>query len=398
MFWEGVDHSLEEILQANELLNIRDVTHLTYHDYNLKVLPILPKLQSLVLITCPSLITENLVISQYRNLRSLTLRRCHQFFDVTSLAHIYELRLEDCNGIEDISSLNFNHRIYIWGCNNIVDYSCSFQFSKIIDLTIRSQKPFHPIDIDRLQKVEKLKINGHFQINGQPYMKYEKPFPSCLKSLWICNCNSSIIIPKNHLREIHIERCPSFIISPSFSNINEVPVVKLINLIIPSLEGLTYKNRFIVIGDCSKIEDFSPIKDCEFISINECKHFIDAGIFSSSKELQVTPYDDRFQESSVRWITHLSLENITNLTYYFVNNNFPRIKEIILSSAFTHSDTELPLFQELSQNQSLQKISIYLQNPTSPKIQFQLQQLLPYYDIQYLPLEREVILLPNKRR
>eukprot|EP01040_Poterioochromonas_malhamensis_P005464 gene5464-5864_t len=231
-------------------------------------------------------------------------------------------------------------------------------------------------------------------------MKYKKDFPSCLKSFWICNCNCIIIIPKNHLQEIHIERCPSFITSPSFSNINEVPVVKLINLIIPSLEGLTSKNRFIVIGGCSKIENFSPIKDCEFVSINECKHFIDAGIFSSSKELKVTPYDDsfRFQESSARWITHLSLENITNLTDSFMSHNFVRIKEIILSSAFVNSDAELPLFQELSQNQSLQKISIYLQNPTSPKIQFQLQQLLPYYDIQYLPLEREVILLPKNRR
>ncbi len=298
---------------------------LTIVNYPLTNLPLLSSLESLILVRVNIDSPIILNIPSYRCLRYLKLSSV-SIEDVSSLDRIYELYLEYCNHIRDISCLNHNHKIVISDCESIVDYSKSFRYSKIIDISCPlgfTQEATEGFDLSKAVEAREIYVRGGDCNNKQLLL------PHCLSlrvvQAWLLP--RSFALPSEHLiQEVIVRNCPAF---QSFLHFGCMCSVKLVGLSIFTLIGLGSGNRVVEVDSCPAITDFTLLRHCDKVTINNCEGFLDQ--VRGVKYFIFTPVNVDNLPHDMEGVTCLILENIP---YHLLSLQFPStLKKLIIGSS-----------------------------------------------------------------
>eukprot|EP01040_Poterioochromonas_malhamensis_P011940 gene11940-13026_t len=215
-------------------------------------------------------------ILSYKHLTCLTLVYCNVLTNTNlqCLSHIYDLTLIACNTIQDITCLKNNYKITIDQCSFIDDYSNSFEYSTIIHLTIK-MKPTIKMMYNNTTYLKKVKEFNLKCIHLPTIYSLNDHLPmstSSLQSLTLCDVYSSFTLPKKSgkplkvlsLRQVRLQSC---------ENMENIYHIIFIGVPVPSLEGLGRGNKIVELTYCKYIQDFSYLKDCEKVKIDNCDYF-----------------------------------------------------------------------------------------------------------------------------
>lgn len=335
--------AMERIIKANLGLEEMSLTNMDFTD-----LPALTGLKSLTVSGTSLLTSSGLHISDYKSLQSLTLQDCSGIIDVACLDGIPNLKLVECGGIRDITKLHQNHSIEIINCRMIDDYSKSFKYSKSISIDCSNSIFLVNLNFHHLTHVERLTIKIDRLIHAVSEISF--PCCDCFHTLEIEGFRVPFTLPeKNPIKELIVRKCPKF----QLQNISHIKSVHLELMNSTSLEGLGPGNRTVELIKFSNVVDFTPLKDCEKVSLLSCRGFTDARQLGGVKELIVKPFavDDL---PNLEGVNHLILssfpDNIIEIP--------PTVKILSFDNLLEDKVYEIPAF--ISTYPSIEKIIISL--------------------------------------
>lgn len=240
-------------------------------------LQLFQSIESLELRFCNVNIDSNINdILSYKHLTCLTLLYCSVLTNTNlhSLSHIYDLTLIACNTIQDITCLQNNYKITIDQCAFIEDYSKSFEYSTIIHLIIKMKPTIKLMNHNPtyLKNVKEFNLKCIHLPTIDSLNDHLPMTTLSLQSLTLCDIYSPFILPKKigkplkvlSLRQVRLQSC---------ENMENIYHILFSGVPVPSLEGLGFGNKIVELTYCKYIQDFSYLKGCEKVKIDNCDYF-----------------------------------------------------------------------------------------------------------------------------
>lgn len=147
----------------------------------------------------------------------------------------------------------------------------------------------------------------------------------------------SFALPSEHLiQEVIVRNCPAF---QSLLHFDRIYSVKLVGLSIDTLIGLGSGNRVVEVDSCPAITDFTLLRHCDKVTINNCEGFQDLDQVRGVKDFIFTPVNVDNLPHDMEGVTCLILENIP---YHLLSLQFPStLKKLIIGSSDSVVDDDL---------------------------------------------------------
>ncbi len=354
-YYGSTRHSLTESelqLFAERMNNLKiGLKQLTIKNYNITSIPVISSLESLTITNANILSSNRLNISAYSNLRCLKLTSI-SIEDVSSLDRIHELHLQCCDGIRDISCLNHNYKIVISECLNIQDYSNSFYYSKIINIYYPSNYRRAWINSFDFSKVLEAR---EFYFHGECNTPLLPPQCSSLRSVQVSSLFSKFTLPsEHHIRDIIVKSC---LYLTTLFNFDRIYSVKLVNLYVTTLQGLSSSNCIVEVDTCPLIKDFSMLRHCDKVIIYNCNGFQDVNQLRGVKDLIFAPADVDNLPKDMEGVTCLILNQEPKK---LLSLGFPStLQKLVIKSANVDLIDQLSLLlKRLPQNVGKIEVSI----------------------------------------
>lgn len=235
-------------------------------------------------------------IHNFSHLSKLTIISCLSISDISVLGDIHDLVLINCPNITDISSLNNNYKIYIENCYNIRDYSNSFQNTSILTLKLPINKKK---DNNGIIHINYYHWKNMKELTFYYYFPYYSRIPSSEISLLFQSLRSLTLYKCNEIRDVE-----SFIYIPILSlqylnNLTSLLPIRVSSYI-----------RSISIVSCPHIQDYSPLRHIERVSITGDHNLVNLEEVNHVKDLTFTATNQMFNHCLLNY-NHNTIQRLT---------------------------------------------------------------------------------------
>jgi hypothetical protein len=190
-------------------------------------------------------------VNSLSSVRYLSLIRLPAISNIEKLGNVFDLTLKECLQLSDISSLTNNHRVSITGCPFISDYT---PLSKISNVYLGTS--WIPT-LDIFNKVKEVKLESCY---GTSFHS----IPFSLRSLTLDSCSTLVNSPfGGSLQKVSLSTKSSSSLSSlpmDLTCLANIPILHFIRCSqLTSLEGLSRRNKKVIVEECHLLEDFSPL-------------------------------------------------------------------------------------------------------------------------------------------
>jgi hypothetical protein len=255
------------------------------------------------------------------SVRSLSLIRLPTIMNIEKLGNVYDLTLKECLQLNDISSLINNYRVSITGCPFIHDYT---PLAKISNVYLGTS--YIPT-LDIFNKIKEMKLESCYGTSFDL-------IPFSLRSLTLDSCstlmNSQSSSPLgSSLQKVSFSTKST--LPMDLSCLANIPILHLIRCSqLTSLEGLSGRNKKVIIEECHSIEDFTPLSiigsSSSSFSIEDDNNSINDERETASgggiiKIINCNGFNDSHHHSFSSSLHHLIIQqciHLTSLAHFFL--------------------------------------------------------------------------------
>lgn len=235
---------------------------------------------------------------------------------------------------------------------NIQDYSNSFYYSKIINIYYPSNYRRAWINSFDFSKVLEAR---EFYFHGECNTPLLPPQCSSLRSVQVSSLFSKFTLPsEHHIRDIIVKGC---LYLTTLFNFDRIYSVKLVNLNVTTLQGLSNSNCIVEVDTCPLIKDFSVLRHCDKVVIYNCGGFQHVDQLRSVKDLIFAPADVDKLPNDMEGVTCLILDKEPSK---LLSLGFPcTLEKLVINSANVDLIDQLPLLlQSLPKNVRKIEVSV----------------------------------------
>jgi hypothetical protein len=239
-----------------------------------------------------------------RNLSCLVLSFCPNIRDVSQLGGVFDLTLRQCSGIVDISQLVSNTNLSILVCANVNSRTMNFHNVRSLktDLFRRYEDT---IALTNSRSLKLFKFAGPVICTQHRYLKDITIYGDRkigTKSLNLSNFSHLFRVVLANLPYVPLELSP----------LHSVPVVRLLSLIIDSLQGLG-GNRMVSVSHCPLIAKFSPLRKVHRVVISSNPNVENGKELEEVSDLTIESCSSFADTTGLKELKHLHLEECASL-------------------------------------------------------------------------------------
>jgi hypothetical protein len=239
-----------------------------------------------------------------RNLSFLVVSYCSNIRDVSQLGGVFDLTLRQCSGIVDISQLVSNTNLSILLCANINSQTMNFRNVRSLktDLFRRYEDT---IALTNSRSIKLFKYTGSAVCTQHRSLKDITIFGD--RKIGTQSLNLSNF---SHLFRVVLANLPY--VPLELSPLHSVPVVRLLSLIIDSIEGLG-GNWMVSVSHCPLIANFSPLRKVHRVVISSNPKIENGKELEEVSDLTVDSCSSFTYTTGLEKLKHLHLEDCNSL-------------------------------------------------------------------------------------